>query len=256
MKHLTVKILGLSLLLGTLACHHNTMPMADKAILSMQPSVDPSDSDPKAMVIADAAMEAMGGKNAWESTRYISWNFFGARMLLWDKYTGNVRIEYLKKPLILVVNLNDSASKVWINGIAQTEPDTLKKYLRIGREAWINDSYWLLMPFKLRDPGVTLKYLESSTTEDGQAADLLQLTFKGVGVTPDNKYHVWVNKQSHLVTQWAYFEKFSDPKPAFTTPWADYKKYGNIMLSSSRGPRRVLIPIEVSDTVPADAFEK
>ena len=35
-------------------------------------------SDAKAVAIADQVMEAMGGRKAWDATRYITWNFLGA----------------------------------------------------------------------------------------------------------------------------------------------------------------------------------
>lgn len=112
------------------------------------------------------------------------------------------------------------------------------------------------MPFKLKDSGVTLKYLGDGETTKGEASDLLQLTFSGVGVTPDNKYHVWVDKKSRLVTQWAYFEKFTDEKPKIVSLWADYEKYGNILLSGSRGERGTMTPIEVLEKAPEGMFEK
>ena len=50
-------------------------------------------SDAEAMIIADEVMAAMGGRKAWDETRHIAWNFFGARELVWDKWTGDVRID-------------------------------------------------------------------------------------------------------------------------------------------------------------------
>jgi hypothetical protein len=32
--------------------------------------------------------------------------------------------------------------------------------LRKGKNWWINDAYWLVMPWKLQDPGVTLSYVK------------------------------------------------------------------------------------------------
>ena len=43
--------------------------------------------------------------------------------------------------------------------------------------AWVNDTYWLLMPYKLRDPGVNLAY-DGEETLDGQTYDKLLLTFQ------------------------------------------------------------------------------
>lgn len=213
-------------------------------------------SDAKAVAIADEVMQAMGGRKAWDETRYLSWNFFSRRTLLWDKWSGNVRIEWIKRPLKIIFNLNSGNAKVLLEGVEQTHPDSLAKYLDIGKKVWINDSYWLAMPFKLKDSGVTLKYLGASKTEAGADSDLLQLTFAGVGVTPDNKYHVWVDKQSRLVTQWAYFEKYTDPKANIQNPWADYRQYGKILLSGDRGKDRSMLPIEAPEMVPDKIFER
>lgn len=220
-------------------------------------SISPGGSDPKAVQIAQEVMKAMGGEQAWISTRYLSWNFFGSRTLLWDKWTGEVRIDWLKKDLKVMVNVLSGKGKVQLNGVSQSHPDSLSKYLQLGQEVWINDSYWLVMPFKLLDPGVTLKYLGKGKTESGQSSDIIQLTFEKVGVTPENKYHIWVDTETSLVTQWAYFEKNTDNSPKFTNPWIDYKWYGNILLSGDRGRAgRSLYPIEVPDSVPKGIFSE
>jgi hypothetical protein len=217
------------------------------------PSVPGLDS--KALAIADEVMQAMGGQKAWDNTRYISWKFFGRRNLLWDKKAGICRIEWLNRPWKILVNLNDGTGKVSLNGIEQTHPDSLAKYLEIGKKVWINDSYWLVMPFKLKDAGVTLKSLGESNTEAGEASDLLQMTFSGVGVTPDNKYHVWVDKKTRLITQWAFFEKFSAEKPDLVNPWSGYKRCGKILLSTDRGKERgTLEPVEVLKSVPKEMW--
>ncbi len=222
------------------------------------PKGDPGTSDGKALKIADEVMRAMGGQAAWDATHYISWNFFGSRTLLWDKWTGDVRIEWLKKPRTVIVNVVSGKGKVLLNGVEQSQSDTLTKYLQMGKEIWINDSYWLVMPFKLRDPGVTLHYLGEKATDDGKAADLLQMTFSKVGVTPDNKYQVWVDKKTRLVTQWAYFANFNDKKPQFQQSWTNYERYGQILLSSDRGSEkgRTLRPIQVMTTVPEGTFTR
>ncbi|MEX2336494.1 MAG: hypothetical protein WD555_04400, partial [Fulvivirga sp.] len=50
-------------------------------------------SDQKAIAIADSVMKAMGGRENYDALRYISWNFFGKRDLVWDKRAGRVRID-------------------------------------------------------------------------------------------------------------------------------------------------------------------
>jgi hypothetical protein len=77
-------------------------------------------------------------------------------------------------------------------------------------------------------------------------------------VTPDNKYHVWVDKKTRLVTQWAFFKKYDDTKPDFTNAWANYKPHGRILLSGNRGKEGedALTNIVVSETVAEGVFER
>ncbi|GAA4452390.1 hypothetical protein GCM10023189_15730 [Nibrella saemangeumensis] len=214
---------------------------------------DMAGSDPKAVQIADQVMEAMGGRANWDKTRLISWTFFGNRRLVWDKWTGNVRVDNLKDDQTILLNINTDKGRVFRNGKELTEPDSVTKYVKMGKGMWINDSYWLVMPFKLKDSGVTLKHLGDGKTQDGKDADLLQLTFKGVGNTPDNKYHVWVDKNSRLVSQFAYFPKYTDEQPRFVNPWTNYEKHGSILLSGKRGDREIT-DIRVFNGLPGEVF--
>lgn len=196
-------------------------------------------SDPEAMSIANQVMEAMGGRKAWDNTRHITWNFFGFRDLYWDKFTGNVRVETPAQNLIALININDKTGRVFKDGNEITDADTLSTFVTNAYNAWVNDSYWLVMPFKLKDSGVTLKYLGQSNATDGEACDMLQLTFQEVGVTPQNKYHVWVSQDSRLVVEWAYFPSFEDEQPRIKTPWTGYERHGEILLSGGRGERNL-----------------
>jgi hypothetical protein len=228
---------------------------------SAQKSVNPpaegfkaTASDAKAIALADEAMEAMGGRKNWDKTRFITWNFFGNRRLTWDKWTGDVRIDYLKADQTALLNVNSNTGRVMKNGQELTQPDSVAMYVKQGISAWINDSYWLVMPYKLKDSGVTLKYIGSEKTEDGSAAEKIQLTFDSVGDTPQNKYYVWISPETHLVSQWAYYAKTDNEKAGFVLPWKTYKEYGKVLLSGDRGQRQ-LTDIQVFSKLPKSVFE-
>lgn len=210
-------------------------------------------SDPKAIEIADKVMVAMGGKENWEDTRHISWEFFDARKHFWDKKTGDVRIESLKDDLVILMNINTMEGKVYKDGEVVSNPDTVASYLEKGKNFWINDAYWLVMPFKLKDPGVTLKYVGEDTVK-GEKADVIQLTFEEVGSTPENKYLVYVDQEKNLVTQWAYFKQTEQEEPNFVLPWEDYNKYGNILLSGKRGDAS-LSNISIYNSLPKEVYD-
>lgn len=220
---------------------------------------DLAGSDSLAMAIADEVMAAMGGRSAWDSTRYVGWTFLSGRKLLWDKHQHRVRIEFPSQNLLLVTNLETGEGQAVKDGVPVTEPDSLAPLMDMAQQTWINDSYWLVMPFKLKDSGVTLRYLGTDSTEAGQPADLLELRFANVGVTPQNKYQVWVDAQTRLVSQWAYFPQATDTLPAFVNPWLDYQRQGRILLSGNRGTRQrdgQEFPLVMPDIFTADSVEE
>lgn len=210
-------------------------------------------SDAIAILLADQVMEAMGGRKNWNNTRYLYWNFFDARTLLWDKWTGDVRIEFLKEDTKILMNVRSMEGKVFQNGKELAEEKKKEELLSRGKSIWINDSYWLVMPFKLKDSGVTLRYDREDTTLTGTMSEVLTLTFEEVGDTPENKYEVWVDRDSKLVTQWAYYRSAEDSLARFTLPWGDYQEFGNILLSGERGDRD-LTDIQVLKEVPEGIF--
>ncbi|GAB4031597.1 hypothetical protein [Spirosoma jeollabukense] len=220
---------------------------------SPTPGFDIAGSDTRAIQIADAVMNAMGGRESWNETQLITWTFAGVRKFVWDKWSGDVRIDNLHDDQTILLNINNDKGRVFRNGDELTDPDSVAKYVKQGKQNWINDSYWLLMPFRLKEPGVTLKYLGDEVTQVGKPADVLQMTFKSGSSMPGNKYKIWVDKKSRLVTQWARYPKVTDQSPLFTLPWDDYQQHGGILLSSGRGGRD-LTDIMVFTGLPGEVF--
>lgn len=208
----------------------------------------------EANAIVPEILKAMGGADQYDKTHFIKWDF-AKRTLYWDKWTGNVRVESPGENLVILVNINTLKGKAFENGSLVTDEEKTKALLTKAKNWWINDSFWLVMPWKLQDPGAMLTYVKTAKLPNGKMADVLQLTFDNVGVTPDNKYLLYVDKKDHLIKQWAYFENFNDPEPSFTRPWDNYQKAGNILLSFDRsdfGPTNV----EVKQEMGAEIFTK
>jgi hypothetical protein len=218
------------------------------------PGFDLAHSDPAAVELADSIMAAMGGRDNWDNTRYISWNFFGRRNLVWDKLTGRVRIESIPDSTIYLVNINDLKGRVKIKDQELTEPDSLRKMLERGKSIWINDSYWLLMPFKLKDTGVSLSYLGEDTTLTGLKCNVLELRFNNVGDTPENKYRVYVDLRDNLVKQWAYYKDAAQDSASQIWPWDNYQRYGRILLSANRSDEKGPRDVRIDEKLPQKIF--
>ena len=212
-------------------------------------------SDAEAIAIADSVMNAMGGREAWDNLHFVAWNFFGFRDLVWDKETGRVRIDIPSSDETYLININDNSGKVFVGDSLITPADSLQKMINRGKEIWINDSYWLFMPFKLKDSGVTLNYMGRDTMLTGSPAEVLQLTFENVGVTPDNKYMIYVDPEDNLVKQWAYFEQADQDSANFVMPWDNYKRYGKLWISADRSDGRGPKNVRLYDAVPDALFE-
>ena len=202
-------------------------------------------------------MVELGGRQAWDETRFLTWSFFGRRRHLWDKQTGDIRIEgadrETERPYLILMNLYDKRGRAWKGGAPVTDPDELAEMLEYGESVWINDSYWMFMPYKLKDSGVTLKYLGTGQMLDGRPAEILQLTFEAVGRTPQNKYKVYVAADSGLVEQWDYYADATDEEPNFSSPWHNWQRYGRILLSDNRGERGHT-DIAVLDALPPEVL--
>ncbi|WP_345054415.1 hypothetical protein [Hymenobacter glaciei] len=226
-----VLIMGLCALLATPAQAQKKAKTA-KGSYPAAEGFDAAGSDAKAVAIADRVMREMGGYEAWQNARYFGWSFFGGQYQLWDKYTGDFHWE--KDTLVANYNLNTKRGQVFSRGQDVSATPTGQKVLDKLNPIWINNMYWLLMPFKLKDSGVTLLYKGEAKTLAGAPADLLQMTFKNVGVTPQNRYEILVNRATGLVDEWAYFAKADDAQPAFRRRWTDYVRHGQLLLAADR----------------------
>ncbi len=223
-------------------------------VLVLSPAPAPAAPDPKAAAVADQVMAALGGEAAWKATRFLRFDFavesegkiVSSRSHYWDKWTGRYRVEGKDKQgaYQVLMNLNSREGSAWRDG-RPAEGDARKQLLEQGYGVWVNDTYWLLMPYKLRDPGVSLE-LEGETREGDAAYDRLLLSFDNVGLTPKDRYWIFVNRATHLVDRWDYI--LQDEKgPPTRWEWRGWKRFGGIQLAPERvnekTKRRILFPV-------------
>lgn len=221
-------------------------------------------SDPRAVALAERCLEAMGGAEAWEATRFLRFDFFGYRLHHWDRYTGRHRVEGKTREgqsFVLLENVQSREGEAWVDGV-KLEGEAAAERLGQAYEMWVNDTYWLLMPYKLQDPGVTLAY-DGEHQLDGRTVDRIMLSFGQVGLTPGDHYWADLDRESGLMTGWAYhLEDWEPERPRAAWRWRDWTRYGRIMLSPTRvnpegesGPvTRTLGQLAVFDLLPDSVF--
>ena len=196
-------------------------------------------SDQIAIDLADSVVVAYGGRRAYDNTRYFRWDFFGIRTLYWDKQAGRVRIESPRDNRVYLLDYSgeELSGRVRDKGNEITDSTALREALQQAYSIWINDSYWLVQPFKLKDSGVTLKLIGDNALDPvvNRPSYQLQQTFEEVGDTPGNRYVLWIDKVTNRINTWQFFRSAEDEEPAMQTPYAGVAPYNGILLSGDRG---------------------
>ena len=165
----------------------------------------------KADSVAMTVYEAFGGPEAWGSLPYLRFDFAGGNdsvrtvrgRHLWDRMTGRYRVEMPVNDdtvYVALFNVNSREGEVYLNG-APVDSTRKTRLLDQAYTRYINDMYWLLMPVKMFDPGVTRLYEADSSDSE---TDVLRLSFDSVGLTPGDQYWVYVDKATGRVKAWAY----------------------------------------------------
>ena len=160
--------------------------------------------------IAKTMMQAMGGPDAWSRAHFVRYDFkvtVGGKVVadrahLWDKQTGRYRIEDKTKegkPRVVLFNIATQQGAAYVDG-KKLEGEPAAQAMKQSYGTFINDMYWLSMPWKWMDPGVHLKYLG----EKKPGFDVVELTFGKVGLTPGDRYNAFVSRKSHLMEHWEY----------------------------------------------------
>ena len=221
--------------------------------------------DKKAAALADKVLDSLGGNEAWNNTHYLRFDFavdregktLVRRSHTWDKWTGRYRLEGTREgaPYTVLMNVNTKEGTAYLKG-NRLEGEELKKALDQAYGTWVNDTYWLLMPYKMKDPGVILAY-DGEEVKDGDAWDKVRLTFDNVGLTPKDKYWAYVNRKTGFVDRWDFVLK-GESKPPASFSWKNWKEYGKIRLADDRegadGTRIYFPVLDVPGTVAETVF--
>ena len=232
------------------------------ALAQAPPAFDPARSEPRALQIVDAMMGAMGGKDTWDSTRYLRFDMVsersGEQKLLtdqyWDKYTGRHRLEAKTEdgqPYVVLENVNTGEGTVYIAG-RRAEPEQEKTLLQKAMSSWKSATYWLFMPYKMKDPGVTLTYAGEEKLGD-VLYDKVLLTHPN-----EDKFWAYINRETHLMDRWSFLLGAGTGEPTPYT-WSGWKPYGKLMFSPERvsadGSRKLLFPhLQVFADLPDGVF--
>ncbi len=216
--------------------------------------------DEKANAIADEMMAALGGQEKWEKARFLRFTFVrqGRRLTLtWDRYSGRYRLEAMNDagvPYAVVMNLLTRQGRAALDG-RSLDGAELSEYLTLATRVWAGETYWLLAPYKLRDPGAILTYEGEETVGGATVQDRLHLRFENVGLTPGDQFWLYVNRKTRLLDRWR-FKLQGGTEGDYR--WAGWERFGGILLATERvgasGERILFENVLVTDALPEEVF--
>ncbi|MFT5143464.1 MAG: hypothetical protein ACI80V_002708 [Rhodothermales bacterium] len=207
--------------------------------------------------LAMRALEASGGEMALRSIPYLAFNFGSAprgRRHLWDRMSGDYRLEYSRGDTAVVVLFNTQTREgaAYRDGALAADSEAL---VTRAYGAFINDSYWLMMPVKMLDPGVTRALVPDSSSAE---FEVVKLSFDNVGLTPGDTYYVYVDRETGMVRRWHYVLQSGSQNRC---DWAEYQELagprGAVKLSSRKDCTRSQLMTDglaTPATVPEGAF--
>ena len=191
--------------------------------------------------IIDKIWEGAGGRRVWKDSRFLTFVFaperdgktLFRRTHLWDRYTGDYRFETKttdNSSLLVLFNVNTQKGKSFIDG--RPLSDSLNTaHVKKAYGHFLNDSYWLLAPVKLEDPGVNVT-LEDPEEIDGVTFQVLRLDFDQVRMTPGDQYWLYVDANSGMIKRWKFLLEGKKEPAVFE--WKDYKDLGGGLKLSTR----------------------
>lgn len=185
---------------------------------------DATKSDPKAVAAVDKMMTALGGYAKWDAVKQIRFELKyknGGKVQRWfkhswDKWNGRHRFEHVDmttlaqaekegdpgmiRSLVVMYNLFDRDSGYATYGGQQLASAEKQKRIGEAYDRWLEDAYKLAFPYKLKDPGVVLKYEQEvapiNETVCTPKCHIIEIKFvDGVGT---DTYYIGINTSTNM----------------------------------------------------------
>lgn len=141
----------------------------------------------EADLMANSMLQAMN-KEAWDSTKLVSWTFRGEHHYEWNRVENEVLVIWDDYEVTL--NPETIAGEVKKSNQLLSGEEA-SEMVRLAWDYYNNDSFWLAAPYKLFDPGTERSIV---TCADGRRG--LKITYSSGGTTPGDSY-VWILDQQN-----------------------------------------------------------
>ncbi len=173
------------------------------------------ESGPEADALAQRMLEALNAKN-YEKAALVEWSFRGgSHNYKWNKQKQIVNVSWSDYSVEL--DLITPSSSVVLNNEKHVPQDQAQDLIADAKSYFNNDSFWLVAPFKVFDPG-TKRFLVN--LEDGSEG--LLVTYTQGGDTPGDSY-LWILERSGIPKSFRLWVKII-PIDGLEVSWEGWKE--------------------------------
>ncbi len=144
-------------------------------------------TNPQADILAHQILNTLQHEN-YKKTNHIEWSFGGKRHYKWNKKDHIVDVTWDTIRVNLHPN-NRSKSTVYFNDKLQKTTD--EKIVKRANDLFNNDSFWLVAPHKLFEPGIIRTVLKV------EGKDALLVKYTTGGTTPGDSY-LWLLDENNI----------------------------------------------------------
>jgi len=183
------------------------------------------ESGPEADALANRMLEALNHKN-YKNTDIIEWSFRGgSHTYKWNKQNNEVSISWddYRVELDLITTGSSIAYK---NGERLNYEDS-QDLITDAQSYFNNDSFWLVAPFKVFDPGTERQLIQLDDGSEG-----LLVTYTKGGDTPGDSY-LWILERNGVPKSFKLWVKII-PIGGVEATWEGWTKtYTGVLLPTS-----------------------
>ncbi len=203
--------------------------------------------DPRALKIADEVVATVGGEANWAKAKEIEWSqvivLDGKPVVesqhAWDRWNGRHRMQQVQNGngFLVQYDLFQKTGKGWgiVEGRERTATrEQMADMMNRASVFLAQDAYLLCLPFKLRDPGVHLRWMEERP-DPGDAArklDVLRVSFDpGVG---KDVYYLAIDRTTHMPYSVEWVKGGQEGTARIGYRYLDWTEVGGLKFATKR----------------------
>jgi len=187
----------------------------------------------EADLLAQNMVKALNYKTYSES-KFLTFSFRGAHDYLYYIPAKKLRVKW--DDIEVYMYLETRRGRAFIDGKEVMEEEK-QKLLDKAWNYWCNDSFWVLAPFKVFDPGTTRKIVKDSDGKEG-----LLVEYATGGTTPGDAY-LWYLDENLIPTGWRMWTSILPVKGLYSS-WEGWEKHNDTWYSTKH---KMVVNLEITN---------